>query len=147
MNAAGVSRPVLGSSRPPASIERSALLTDLRHARAHLEKPRNPQVNWDEKVAIKAVDDAINEIGQKMVGIIAEHAKQNSYTMVLDVSSPQTPVLYADSGLDITAKIIELYNAAPKTAAAPRAPAAAPKPPAAATAPARPPAAAPAPKP
>ena len=37
-------------------------LTDLRHARAHLEKPRNPQVNWDEKVAIKAVDDAINEI-------------------------------------------------------------------------------------
>jgi hypothetical protein len=37
-------------------------LTDLRHARAHLEKPNNPQVNWDERTAIHAVDEAINEI-------------------------------------------------------------------------------------
>jgi hypothetical protein len=37
-------------------------LTDLRHARAHLERPAKPQVAWDESVAIKAVDDAIHEI-------------------------------------------------------------------------------------
>jgi hypothetical protein len=37
-------------------------LTDLRHARAHLEKPNNPQVNWDEKTAIHAIDEAIGEI-------------------------------------------------------------------------------------
>ncbi len=37
-------------------------LTDLRHARAHLEKPRNVMVNWDEKVAIHAIDEAIGEI-------------------------------------------------------------------------------------
>jgi hypothetical protein len=37
-------------------------LTDLRVARAHLEKPARPQVAWDEKTAIHAVDDAINEI-------------------------------------------------------------------------------------
>jgi hypothetical protein len=37
-------------------------LTDLRHARAHLEKPNNPQVNWDERTAIHAVDEAIGEI-------------------------------------------------------------------------------------
>jgi outer membrane protein len=60
----------------------------------------------------QAEQDAINEIGRKMLGVISEHAKKNSYTVVLDVSSPQTPVLYADSGIDITEKIIELYNAA-----------------------------------
>lgn len=38
-------------------------LTDLRHARAHLEKrPGDAQVKWDEKVAIKEIDDAIGEI-------------------------------------------------------------------------------------
>jgi len=60
----------------------------------------------------QAEQDAINEIGRKMVGIIGDHAQKNGYTMVLDVSSPQTPVLYADPGTDITAKIIELYDAA-----------------------------------
>ena len=60
----------------------------------------------------QAEQDAINEIGRRMLGIISEHARKNSYTIVLDVSSPQTPVLYADSALDITAKVIDAYNAA-----------------------------------
>jgi len=60
----------------------------------------------------QAEQDAINEIGRKMLGIISDHAQKNGYTIVLDVSSPQTPVLYADSAIDITPKIIELYNAA-----------------------------------
>jgi len=37
-------------------------LTDLRHARAHLEKPAKPSVEWDEMKAIHKIDDAINEI-------------------------------------------------------------------------------------
>jgi outer membrane protein len=82
----------------------------------------------------QAEQDAINEIGRKMLGVISEHAQKSGYTIVLDVSSPQTPVLYADSGIDITEKIIELYNTAsgkPKSSsaepAAPR-PAAPPRP-------------------
>jgi hypothetical protein len=43
-------------------------LTDLRHARAHLERrPGDAMVKWDEKVAIKAIDDAINEIKKAAV--------------------------------------------------------------------------------
>jgi outer membrane protein len=89
--------------------------------------------------------DAINEIGRKMLAVINDQAKKNGYTLVLDVSSPQTPVLYADAGLDITEKVIEAFNAttakpqgssaapvspapAPKPAAAPASPAAAPRP-------------------
>ncbi len=40
-------------------------LTDLRQARAHLERPRNfvpPAENWDEQVAIREIDAAIDEI-------------------------------------------------------------------------------------
>jgi hypothetical protein len=37
-------------------------LTDLRHARAHLEKPAKPTVMWDEATAIREIDAAINEI-------------------------------------------------------------------------------------
>lgn len=87
----------------------------------------------------QAEQDAINEIGRKMMGVISEHAQKNGFALVLDVSSPQTPVLYADSAIDITQTIMELYNQAsakPTASAAPKAPAtpAAPAAPAAAPA-------------
>ena len=76
----------------------------------------------------QAEQDAINEIGRKMMGVLDEYAKKNEFSVILDVSSPQTPVLYADSSIDVTPKIIELYNQAtakPAASATP-APAAAP---------------------
>ena len=60
----------------------------------------------------QAEQDAINEIGRKMMSVVIEHAQKNGITLVLDISSPQTPVLYADAGIDITEEIVELYNAA-----------------------------------
>ena len=82
-----------------------------------------------------AEQEAINEIGQKMMSVLGEYAQKNSYSVVLDVSSPQTPVLFAEPSIDITKDIIDLYNlthAKPAASAAPAAPAAtAPKPPAA----------------
>jgi outer membrane protein len=47
--------------------------------------------------------------------------------MILDVSNPNTPVLYASSGIDITQDIISLYdktstNGGPATGAATPAP-------------------------
>ena len=82
--------------------------------------------------------DAINEIGQKMMAVITDYAEEGGYSVVLDVSSPQTPVLYADQPSNITQAVIDAYN---KVHAAAAAPAAAP---AAAAAPAPKPAAAPA---
>jgi len=37
-------------------------LTDLRHARAHLERPDGSELRHEEKDAIHSIDDAINEI-------------------------------------------------------------------------------------
>lgn len=102
----------------------------------------------------QAEQDAINEIGRKMMAVISDYARKNAFSIVLDVSSPQTPVLYAEAEIDITPKIVELYNqaaakpaasSAPKPAAEPAAKPAepAPKPPAASSAP-KPPATRPA---
>lgn len=83
----------------------------------------------------------VNEIGQRMMQIIDEYAKAQGFALVLDVSSQQSPVVWAANGIDITQQIVELYDkrhpgteapAAKPAAGAPAAgaPAAAPKKPA-----------------
>src|SRR5579884_873146 len=52
----------------------------------------------------------LQDLGQKMMAVISKYANENGYTMVLDVSSPQTPVVFASTGIDITKDIIELYD-------------------------------------
>jgi len=88
---------------------------------------------------------AMGELGGRIMAVIDKYAKDHGYALILDVSSPQTPVLYASNTIDITRDIIELYDKN-----APAAPAVAPasgivKPPAVPSA--AQPAAAPAPKP
>ena len=75
----------------------------------------------------------LNDLGGKLVAVIEKYARDNAYTLILDVSSPQTPVLFAANGVEITKEIVELYDKnspstlppAPKPSAAPPA---APKP-------------------
>jgi outer membrane protein len=81
----------------------------------------------------------LQDLGQKMMAVIDKYAADHGYALILDVSSPQTPVLYASNSIDITRDIVELYD---KAAAAQAAVAPAAKP--AATAPAPKPATAPA---
>ena len=52
----------------------------------------------------------LNELGQRLLQVIDKYARDNGYTLILDVSSPQTPVLYAATGTDVTKDIIELYD-------------------------------------
>jgi outer membrane protein len=63
-------------------------------------------------------DKVLNEIGNRLMQVIDKFAKDNQYSLILDVSSQQTPVLYMASGLDITADVVKLYDAnAPSTVA------------------------------
>jgi outer membrane protein len=76
----------------------------------------------------------LQQLGQKILAVIEKYSRDNGITMVVDVSSPQTPVLYASPSIDITKEIVELYDkstasaGAPAPTPAPKAPAAAPKP-------------------
>ena len=76
----------------------------------------------------------LQQLGQKILAVIEKYSRDNGITMVVDVSSPQTPVLYASPSIDITKEIIELYDKSTASASAP-APAPAPKAPASTPAP------------
>jgi outer membrane protein len=78
----------------------------------------------------------MQELGQRIMAVISKYSKDKGYTLILDVSSQQTPVLFAADEFDITGDIVKLYDqnapapstGAPKTSMAP--PMSAPKPPA-----------------
>jgi outer membrane protein len=72
----------------------------------------------------------LGDLGQKMMKIIDNYAQSNGFSVILDVSNPNTPVLYAANTVDITKEVIALYD---KAAPAPAAAAPAPKPAAPAT--------------
>jgi outer membrane protein len=77
-----------------------------------------------------AEQEILNRLGKKMLDVLEKYARDNGYAVVMDVSAPQTPVLYANPGTNITKPLIEAYNAA--------SPVAAPSPKPAASNPARP---------
>ena len=98
------------------------------------------QAEWDQEQ-----QRIFNEMGGKMLALLDKYGKENAYSIILDVSSQQTPVLFASNSIDVTRDMVEIYdkNASSMTVA-PSAAASAPKPPPAAPAkrPATPPAAA-----
>jgi len=69
-------------------------------------------------------DKALSDLGQKMMAVIDKYSRDNAYALVLDVSNPQTPVLFASNTIDITQAIIEMYDKNAPTPAAPAKPAA-----------------------
>ena len=90
-------------------------------------------------------DKVLNDLGQKMMAVIDKYSRDSGMALVLDVSNPQTPVLFASNTIDITQAIIEMYDKnAPLAGAAPARPTASPLSP---LAPLAAPAAAPAKKP
>ena len=52
----------------------------------------------------------LQDLGGKMMAVIDKYAKDNGFVLIVDVSSPQTPVLFASNTIDITKEIIELYD-------------------------------------
>jgi len=81
-------------------------------------------------------DKILQDLGQRMMAVIGKYSRDHGYALVLDVSNPQTPVLFAANGIDITQDIVKLYDeesakaaAESATTSAPAtAPAAAPQP-------------------
>lgn len=67
----------------------------------------------------------INTIGQGLMAVLDKYAKDNGYSIILDVSNQQTSnVLFAANGTDVTQDIVALYDknsGAPATSAAPAA--------------------------
>ena len=58
----------------------------------------------------QAESQLINTIGQKVMRVVDEYSRRNGYDVILDVSNPQSNVLWATNRLDVTDEIIGAYN-------------------------------------
>ena len=87
--------------------------------------------------ASAAQQDVLERIGRKMVDVLDRYARENGFSVILDTSGQNSPLLYASEQVNVTQDIIRLYDQAyPVKTGAPAA--ATPKP--AAPKPATPPA-------
>ncbi len=88
-------------------------------AAANLKK----QIESKQKSFDRSVQDAQEEFGsqqqdiagkilQKMAPMIVKYAQENGFGMIIDTSKPwpQSPVLVAGEGVDITKAVVDLYN-------------------------------------
>jgi outer membrane protein len=97
-------------------VRRKQLQRDVDDAQAELDAERNR---------------VMQTLGPKMMEVLNRYASERGFAVVLDLSSPQTPVLYASNSIDITGDIVALYDKQQAGASAGTAPApkpAAPKP-------------------
>ncbi len=59
-----------------------------------------------------AQSEVIDRIGRKLQEVLDRYARENGWTVVLDTSGQNTPVIYASSQNDVTQDIIRLYDQA-----------------------------------
>lgn len=71
----------------------------------------------------QAEQEVLNRLGKKMLDVMDKYAKDNNYAVILDVSNPQTPVLWASPATNITKELVDAYNTASPVAAPPARPA------------------------
>jgi outer membrane protein len=55
-------------------------------------------------------DRLLQSFFEKMQVVIDKYARDNNFSLVLDISSQQSPVVYATNSIDITSDIIALYD-------------------------------------
>jgi outer membrane protein len=74
--------------------------------------------------ASAAQQDVLERIGRKMVDVLDRYARENGYSVVLDVSGQNSPILYASDQINVTQEIVRLYDQAYPVKAGAAAPAA-----------------------
>ncbi|HEY7211040.1 MAG TPA: OmpH family outer membrane protein [Bryobacteraceae bacterium] len=86
--------------------KRSQLARDIDEKKKRLERDMqdaNEELQGEQQRVLQG-------LGQRMMAVIEKYAKDNGYTLILDVGNANTPVLYASSAIDITQDIIQLYD-------------------------------------
>ena len=108
-----------------------ASLSDAeRTSKAKILDEKKKQLDRESEDAKSALQqdmqDLFNTLQSKVYDVMQSYAEQQGYTLIVDISQQQSPVLYANSGSNITKAVIDAYNLksgvpAPAAAAAPKA--------------------------
>ncbi len=93
----------------------SANLTDAeRTARAGAIDTKKKQLDRDfqdtQSDFQQEMQDVYNGLASKVYDVMQTYAEKQGFTVVLDVSQQQSPVLFASNSTNITKQIIEAYN-------------------------------------
>jgi outer membrane protein len=56
------------------------------------------------------MQDMYNSLASKVYDVMQSYAEQQGYTLILDISQQQSPVLFASEGTNITKAVIDAYN-------------------------------------
>lgn len=89
-----------------AEDKRNQLARDIDEKKKRLERDMQ-----DAEEELRAEQQKVLQgLGQRIMAVIEKYAKDNGYTMILDDSNPNTPLLYASSSIDITQDIVGLYD-------------------------------------
>jgi outer membrane protein len=73
--------------------------------RTYQRKQQDSQDDFNE-----AEREIVDRIGRKMIDILDKYSKENGYSIILDTSAQNTPVIYAANTIDVTQDIIKLYD-------------------------------------
>ena len=107
------------------SDEIDSLKKQLQDAGAKLSEPERDSrlrvIDEKTKSLQRSAEDAQNEasgamndmyqaLAQKVYAVLDTYSNQNKFTLVLDTSAQQTPVLWANGSTDITKQIVDAYN-------------------------------------
>lgn len=71
------------------------------------------------------IQEMYNALASKVYDVMSSYAEQQGFTLVLDISQQQTPVLFSANGTNITKQVIDAYNLKSGVPAPPAQPAAA----------------------
>ena len=93
----------------------STMSPEQQQAQARAIDEKKKQLDRDSQDAQtdfqQAMQDMYTGLASKVYDVMESYAQKRGYTLVLDISQQQSPVLYASNGTNITKDVIDAYNA------------------------------------
>ena len=93
-----------------ASLGEDARATKTKAIEAKTKTLQRNYEDYQNEVQ-QAEQEILNRLGGKMLNVMEKYATANGYSLILDVSNPQTPVLWASAPSNITQALVDAYNA------------------------------------
>ena len=89
-----------------AEAKRNQMARDIDEKKKRLQRDMQ-----DAEEDLRAEQQRISSgLTQRMAAVIEKYAKDNGFTIILDVSGQNTPVIWSAQSVDITAEIVALYD-------------------------------------
>jgi outer membrane protein len=93
-----------GDKLTPAEQQSKASVIDTKKKQLDRDA-QDAQTDFSQEM-----QDVYNALASKVYDVMQNYAELKGYTLVLDVSQQQSPVLYASTATNITKEIIDAYN-------------------------------------